>query len=162
MNKAELVDALAEHFGGNKAEATRALNAVLQTITFKTATEGRVSILGFGTFEKTVRPPRTVSDPATGRKIRVKAFSTPVFRAGAEFKAYVSGVKKVPRRRRIPPTRLIASSPTAPLPEAPHSPPDTKMLADETKARKGARAAPLPAAHPAAARTDSTLQPRKK
>jgi len=99
MNKAELVDALAEHFGGNKAEATRALNAVLQTITFKTATEGRVTILGFGTFEKTVRPPRTVSDPATGKKIRIKALSTPVFRAGAEFKAYVSGVKKVPRRR---------------------------------------------------------------
>ena len=87
MNKAELIDALAEHFGGNKAEATRALNAVLQTITFKTATEGRVTILGFGTFEKTVRPPRTVSDPATGKKIRIKALSTPVFRAGAEFKA---------------------------------------------------------------------------
>lgn len=66
MNKAELVDALAEHFGGNKAEATRALNAVLQTIIFKTATEGRVTILGFGTFEKVLRPARTVQDPGTG------------------------------------------------------------------------------------------------
>ena len=110
MNKSELVDALAEHFGGNKAEATRALNAVLQTITFKTATEGRVTILGFGTFERTIRPPRTVSDPATGRKIRVKALSTPVFRAGAEFKAYVSGAKKVPRKRPKSP-RLTALPP---------------------------------------------------
>ena len=108
MNKAELVDALAEHFGGNKAEAARALNAVLQTIIFRTASEGRVTILGFGTFEKAIRPPRTVADPSTGKKIRVKALATPTFRAGAEFKAYVSGVKKVPRRRRKPPTRLTA------------------------------------------------------
>src|SRR3954447_4346560 len=108
MNKAELVDALAEHFGGNKAEANRALNAVLQTIVFKTTTEGRVAILGFGTFEKTLRPSRSVQDPNSGRKIRVKALATPTFRPGAEFKAYVAGVKKVPRRRRKSPSRLTA------------------------------------------------------
>lgn len=110
MNKAELVDALAEHFGGNRAEATRALNAVLQTIIYKTATEGRVTILGFGTFEKTVRPARSVQDPSTGRKIRIKALATPAFRAGAEFKAYVAGVKKVPRVRRKPPSRLVSAA----------------------------------------------------
>ena len=123
MNKAELVDALAEHFGGNKAEATRALNAVLQTIIFKTATEGRVTILGFGTFEKALRPARTVEDPSTGEKIRIKALATPAFRAGAEFKAYVAGVKKVPRRRRKPPTRLTAApqeqQPTPAIPRVP-------------------------------------------
>ena len=102
MNKAELVEALAEHFDGNKAEANRALNAVLQTIMFKTTTEGRVAILGFGTFEKALRPARVVQDPATGKKLRIKALATPTFRAGAEFKAYVAGVKKVPRRRRKP------------------------------------------------------------
>src|SRR3954447_24968879 len=109
MNKAEFVNALAEHFGGNKAEANRALNAVLQTIIFKTATEGRVAILGFGIFEKTLRPARTVQDPSTGKKIRVKALATPAFRAGAEFKAYVAGVKKVPRSHRQPSTRLTAA-----------------------------------------------------
>lgn len=123
MNKAELVDALAEHFGGNRAEATRALNAVLQTIIFKTATEGRVTILGFGTFEKALRPARTVEDPSTGKKIRIKALATPAFRAGAEFKAYVAGVKKVPRRRRKPPIRLTAApqeqQPTPAIPRVP-------------------------------------------
>jgi nucleoid DNA-binding protein len=109
MNKAELVDALAEHFGGNKAEANRALDAVLQTIVYKTATEGRVTILGFGTFEKTLRPARTVQDPGSGKKIRVKALATPAFRAGAEFKAHVAGVKKVPRGRRKPANPLIAA-----------------------------------------------------
>ena len=110
MNKAELVDALAEHFGGNRAEATRALNAVLQTIIYKTAPEGRVTILGFGTFEKTVRPARSVQDPSTGRKIRIKALATPAFRAGAEFKGYVAGVKKVPRVRRKAPSRLVSAA----------------------------------------------------
>ena len=122
MNKAELVDALAEHFGGNRAEATRALNAVLQTIIFKTATEGRVTILGFGTFEKALRAARTVEDPSTGKKIRIKALATPAFRAGAEFKAYVAGVKKVPRRRRKPPIRLIAAT-LEQAPAAPATPP---------------------------------------
>lgn len=141
MNKAELVDALAEHFGGNKAEATRALNAVLQTITFKTATEGRVTILGFGTFEKTVRPPRTVSDPATGKKIRVKALSTPVFRAGADFKAYVSGAKKVPRRRPKA-TRLTAP----PSPET--TPADTTPAATRKPATRRPRRRSEPAEAP--------------
>ena len=162
MNKAELIDALAEHFGGNKAEATRALNAVLQTITFKTATEGRVAILGFGTFEKTVRPPRKVSDPATGKTIRVKALATPVFRAGAEFKAYVSGVKKVPRRRRTPPTRLTAAPISTTGPEAPHPSASKRPPSKKSPAKKALPAAPPAATRPAADRTDPQPQPPKE
>ena len=128
MNKAELVEALAEHFDGNKAEANRALNAVLQTIIFKTTTEGRVAILGFGTFEKALRPARVVQDPSTGKKLRIKALATPTFRAGAEFKAYVAGVKKVPRRRRKPSIRAAAQ------PE-----PDISAADDSTRARRQRR-----------------------
>lgn len=107
MNKGELVEALAVHFDGNKAEATRALNAVLQTIIYKTTTEDTVTILGFGTFEKTVRPARTVHDPSTGERHRVKALATPRFRPGSKFKAYVSGAKKVPK----PPRKKAAKTP---------------------------------------------------
>lgn len=107
MNKGELVEALAVHFDGNKAEATRALNAVLQTIIYKTTTEGSVSILGFGAFEKTTRPARIVQDPRTGERHRVKALATPKFRPGSEFKAYVSGAKKVPK----PPRKKAAKTP---------------------------------------------------
>ena len=158
MNKAELVDALAEHFGGNRAEATRALNAVLQTIIFKTATEGRVTILGFGTFEKALRPARTVEDPSTGKKIRIKALATPAFRAGAEFKAYVAGVKKVPRRRRKPPTRLTAAPGSVPGTEAPHQPPAKKTPAKKTPANTTPPATPPAATDPVAGQTDSPPQ----
>lgn len=108
MNKKELVEALAVHFGGNKAEANRALNAVLQTIIYKTATEDTVTILGFGAFEKTVRPARVIRDPHTGEQHRIKALATPKFRPGSEFKAYVSGAKKVPK----PPRKKAIRKPT--------------------------------------------------
>jgi DNA-binding protein HU-beta len=108
VNKTELIAALAVHFDGNKAEASRALNAVLQTIIYKTATEDSVTILGFGAFEKTVRPARVVQDPRTGERHRVKALATPRFRPGSEFKAYVSGAKKVPKPPRTKAARTAA------------------------------------------------------
>lgn len=94
------MEALATHFDGDKVEAARALDAVLQTIMYSTASGERVTLTGFGTFEKTARPDRTVRDPHTGKSRKVKASAVPVFRAGAELKAYVSGAKKVPRAAR--------------------------------------------------------------
>lgn len=103
VNKAQLVEALATHFDGDKVEAARALDAVVQTIIYSTALGERVTVTGFGTFEKVARPARIVRDPRTGEGRRVKASAVPQFRAGAELKAYVSGTKKVPRaaRRKI-------------------------------------------------------------
>lgn len=100
MNKAQLVEALAVHFDGDKIEAARALDAVMQTITYSTAVGERVTITGFGTFEKVARPARMVTDPRTGERRRIKASAVPQFRAGADLKAYVSGDKKVPRAAR--------------------------------------------------------------
>ena len=58
MNKAELIEALSAHYDGSKTEAAKALNAVVQTITYKTAAGEKVTITGFGVFEKVapVRP----------------------------------------------------------------------------------------------------------
>lgn len=100
VNKAQLVEALAAHFDGNKIEAAKALDAVVQTITYSTALGERVTITGFGTFEKVLRPARMVRDPRTGERRRVKASAVPQFRPGAELKEYVSGTKKVPRSAR--------------------------------------------------------------
>lgn len=110
MNKTQLVEALATHFDGDKLEAARALDAVVQTITYSTAQGERVTITGFGTFEKVLRPARVVRDPRTGERRRVKATAVPQFRAGAELKEYVAGVKKVPRSAR----RKVATKVTAP------------------------------------------------
>lgn len=95
MNKAQLVEKLADHFDGNKRQAGQALEHVLDTITTSVAKGEKVAITGFGVFEKVVRNARVARNPRTGEKVRVKKTSAPKFRPGAEFKAYVSGAKKV-------------------------------------------------------------------
>jgi len=97
VKKAEFIEELWTHFDGNKAEAARALNAVTQTITYQTATGEKVTITGFGVFEKVHRSARMVRNPRTGERKRAKATAIPRFRAGTDLKAYVSGAKKVPK-----------------------------------------------------------------
>ena len=97
MNKAELIQALSAYYDGSKSEAAKALNAVVETITYKTAAGEKVSITGFGVFEKVPRSARMVRNPRTGERKRAKATAVPRFRAGTDLKAYVSGAKKVPR-----------------------------------------------------------------
>jgi DNA-binding protein HU-beta len=97
VNKAELIQAVAAYYDGSKTEAAKALNAVVETITYKTAAGEKVSITGFGVFEKVHRSARMVRNPRTGERKRAKATAVPRFRAGSDLKAYVSGAKKVPR-----------------------------------------------------------------
>ena len=97
MNKAELIQAVAAYYDGSKSEAAKALNAVVETITYKTAAGEKVSITGFGVFEKVPRSARMVRNPRTGERKRAKATAVPRFRAGSDLKAYVSGAKKLPK-----------------------------------------------------------------
>jgi DNA-binding protein HU-beta len=97
VNKAELIQAVAVYYDGSKSEAAKALNAVVETITYKTAAGEKVSITGFGVFEKVPRSARMVRNPRTGERKRAKATAVPRFRAGSDLKAYVSGAKKVPK-----------------------------------------------------------------
>jgi DNA-binding protein HU-beta len=69
----------------------------VETITYKTAAGEKVSITGFGVFEKVPRSARMVRNPRTGERKRAKATAVPRFRAGSDLKAYVSGAKKVPK-----------------------------------------------------------------
>lgn len=97
LNKAEFIEVLAStHFDGNKAEAARALNAVTQTITYEVATGGKVTITGFGVFEKIHRPARVVRNPRTGERKDAEAMDLARFRPGTNLKAYVTGAKEVP------------------------------------------------------------------
>ncbi len=87
MNKAELIDALAkQHFEGNKANATRALNAVVDTISTEVAQTGKVSITGFGVFEVLHREARVVRNPRTGERKQADAMDLPRFRPGTDLK----------------------------------------------------------------------------
>jgi DNA-binding protein HU-beta len=99
MNKRDLIDAISRRMGDKKT-ATEAVNAVLDTIQATVAKGDKVSITGFGVFEKAIRPARTARNPATGASIKVPKSSVPKFRAGSDFKAVVNGEKKVAAARR--------------------------------------------------------------
>jgi DNA-binding protein HU-beta len=113
VNKAELIQALSEYYDGSKTEAAKALDAVVKTITYKTAAGEKVSITGFGVFEKVSRSARMVRNPRTGERKRAKATAVPRFRAGSDLKAYVSGAKKVPKATAKKATTKAASATTS-------------------------------------------------
>jgi DNA-binding protein HU-beta len=96
VNKAQLVEAIADKLGGRQ-QAADAVDAVLDAIVRATVAGERVSVTGFGSFEKVERPARYARNPQTGERVRVKKTSVPRFRAGQGFKDLVSGSKKLPR-----------------------------------------------------------------
>ncbi|MFG2619248.1 HU family DNA-binding protein [Streptomyces sp. NPDC048507] len=96
MNKAQLVEAIADKVGGRQ-QAADAVDAVLDAIVRAVVAGDRVSVTGFGSFEKVERPARYARNPQTGERVRVKKTSVPRFRAGQGFKDLVSGTKKLPK-----------------------------------------------------------------
>ncbi|MFF3560185.1 HU family DNA-binding protein [Streptomyces sp. NPDC002574] len=96
MNKAQLVEAIADKLGGRQ-QAAEAVDAVLDAIVRATVNGDRVSVTGFGSFERVERPARYARNPQTGERVRVKKTSVPRFRAGQGFKDLVSGTKKLPK-----------------------------------------------------------------
>jgi DNA-binding protein HU-beta len=96
VNKAQLVEAIADKMGGRQ-QAADAVDAVLDAIVRAVVAGDRVSVTGFGSFEKVDRPARYARNPQTGERVRVKKTSVPRFRAGQGFKDLVSGSKKLPK-----------------------------------------------------------------
>lgn len=86
MNKSELVSRMAERLGDRTAAVT-AVNGVLEEIESSVARGERVSLLGFGTFDRRERAARTARNPRTGAPVEVAAASIPVFRPGAAFRS---------------------------------------------------------------------------
>ncbi len=96
MNKAQLVEAIQDKLGGRQ-QAAEAVDVVLDAIVRSVVAGERVSVTGFGSFEKVDRPARYARNPQTGERVRVRKTSVPRFRAGAGFKELVSGAKKLPK-----------------------------------------------------------------
>jgi len=90
MNKSDLIDAIAASAGLSKADAGRALDALVKTVT-KTLKKGdTVSLVGFGTFSVRKRAARTGRNPRTGETIKIKASKNPAFKAGKALKDAVN------------------------------------------------------------------------
>ena len=94
MNKAELADAIAADLDTTRKAALEAIDAVLDNIVHAVIKGDKVSLVGFGTFEKVKRAARNGRNPQTGAVVKIAATSVPKFKAGAEFKGLVSGKKK--------------------------------------------------------------------
>ena len=90
MNKSDLIDAIADSAGLSKADAGRALDATVDTITSALKGGQSVSLVGFGTFSVRDRAARTGRNPRTGETIQIAASKNPAFKAGKALKDAVN------------------------------------------------------------------------
>jgi DNA-binding protein HU-beta len=91
LNKGELVDAVAGATGESRKTVQAVLDNTIDTIQQQVKKDERVSLPGFGTFERRARSARTGRNPQTGEEIQIKATKVPAFKPGAGFKDYVAG-----------------------------------------------------------------------
>jgi DNA-binding protein HU-beta len=90
MNKAELVDSIAEETGLTKKDSEAALKAFINSVSKELKKGGSVQLVGFGTFEVGKRAARTGRNPKTGEALKIKASKTPKFKAGKALKDLVN------------------------------------------------------------------------
>ena len=85
-NKMDLVEKVASTIGGTKADAERAVEAIIMMITDSLKKGDEVSIAGLGIFQAKTRAGRTGRNPRTGATIQIKAMKVPKFRASKTLK----------------------------------------------------------------------------
>lgn len=86
MNKSELIDAIAASADIPKAQATRALDAVIESVTNALQQNDQVVLVGFGTFSVKERAARSGRNPKTGETIEIPAARIPAFKPGKALK----------------------------------------------------------------------------
>jgi len=86
MNKAELVEELANQTGLTKKTSREAVNAIISVITDCVAREEKVTLVGFGTFLVMERKARKGVNPQTRKAIQIPAKKVPKFRPGRGLK----------------------------------------------------------------------------
>ena len=84
MNKAQLIDAIAEKAGLTKADSKKALEAFVATVGESLNAGDKVALVGFGTFSVSERSELTGRNPQTGKTITIPAKKVVKFKAGAE------------------------------------------------------------------------------
>ena len=90
MNKNDLISQVADDAGLSKADATKAVDAVLDNIAGSLSNGGEVRLVGFGTFSVTHRKATTGRNPRTGEPMTIKASNQPKFKAGKGLKDAVN------------------------------------------------------------------------
>lgn len=86
MNKSELIQAIADKADLSKADAARALDALILVVGKALKKKDKVALVGFGTFQVRERAARVGRNPKTGAALKIKASKTPSFKAGKALK----------------------------------------------------------------------------
>lgn len=90
MNKQDLIAAIADSAELTKADAGRAIDAMVEVVKKALKKGDTVSLVGFGTFSVRKRAARTGRNPRTGQTIKIKASKSPAFKAGKALKDAVN------------------------------------------------------------------------
>jgi len=97
LNRKELVDAIQKHTEVARADVDKVLGSLIQHTQVTVKKGDRVSLVGFGTFERRDRKARVARNPRSGETVKVKATKVPVFRAGQSFRDVVAGRAAAPK-----------------------------------------------------------------
>ena len=108
MNKAEIIEKVAEEAQIPRKAAAKAFEAVIGNITQAIKKGDKVTVVGFGTFSVSSRKARKGRNPRTGQEIKIAAKKVPRFAAGAALKAAVNG-KAASRPVKAAPAKKTAS-----------------------------------------------------
>ena len=90
MNKAELINAIADETGLSKKDTEATINSFVNVVSNALENKNKVQIIGFGTFETRERAARTGRNPQTNEEIKIPASTTPAFKAGKALKERVN------------------------------------------------------------------------
>jgi len=89
MNKAELVEEVANQTGLTKRTSREAVNAVISAMADYLAREEKVTLVGFGTFQVMERKARRGVNPQTRETIQILAKKVPKFKPGKDLREKV-------------------------------------------------------------------------
>jgi DNA-binding protein HU-beta len=95
MNRADLISEIAELTGQPKTEVGATLTGIIHSVTAALSKGDKVTLVGFGTFERRNRQARTGRNPRTLAPLRIPSSRVPAFRAGQELKDVVDGRSKL-------------------------------------------------------------------
>ena len=90
MNKGELVDAVAAKANVTKKQADQIISAFLEVVTEAVANGEKVTLVGFGSFERRERSEREGRNPKTNEPMTIPATRVPTFSPGKQFKEKVA------------------------------------------------------------------------
>ena len=86
MNKQDLIAAVSENTGFSRGDATKAVEAVIDSVSAALKRGDEVRLVGFGTFTVTRRKASTGRNPRTNEPMNIEASNQPKFKAGKSLK----------------------------------------------------------------------------